>query len=294
MRIGAVIGVKDEAELIAPCIERLEAIGVEAIVVLDDNSTDGTAEVVDALAACKAGQLRRVTFAPDLKENLHRDGPALRLLIGDHAPDWILFTDADEFWLPAGEDLRAIAERTVTDALLVDRFNIPLTEVAFAPEHGADPQPFLDAPLIVERARLTLASVRDSNARWVMNTIAPKMLCRTDRFVAFEAGMHSAFASDGARLNTSVPADVVIVHAPLTTYARFERKVGNARAFFARWIKDYPGEMAWHWKHWIELKDQGKLRNEFERQRMSAEEAVRLRKSRAVVNAGDLLVERMR
>ncbi len=293
MRIGAVVGVKDEAELIVPCIERLEAIGVDAIVVLDDHSTDGTGEVVDERAAHSGGRLRRVTFAPNLRENLHRDGPALQPLIADHAPDWILFTDADEFWLPAVGGLREIVARAETEALLVDRFNTPLTEGVLALGRGDDPALFLDAPLIVKRDRLTSSSMREGEVRWVMNAIAPKMICRADRLAAFEPGSHAARSAAGSRLTTSVPADLVILHAPLTTYTRFERKVENARAFFARWIKDYPGEMAWHWKHWIKLKDQGGLREEFERQRMRNGELVALQREGVIMSARDHLAKRM-
>ena len=50
MKVAAIVGVKDECDLIQPCLERLWAVGVGPILVLDDHSVDGTRDVVDRLA----------------------------------------------------------------------------------------------------------------------------------------------------------------------------------------------------------------------------------------------------
>src|SRR5687768_15882601 len=47
---AAVLGVKDEVELIGACVDRLRRIGVERIRVLDAGSTDGTLDVLASLA----------------------------------------------------------------------------------------------------------------------------------------------------------------------------------------------------------------------------------------------------
>ena len=46
LRIAAILGVKDEVELIEGTIAHLRAIGVELIVVWDVNSTDGTQDIL--------------------------------------------------------------------------------------------------------------------------------------------------------------------------------------------------------------------------------------------------------
>ena len=48
-RIAAYLGVKDEVELIEPCIAHLRSIGVEHIMACDMSSTDGTAEVLEGI-----------------------------------------------------------------------------------------------------------------------------------------------------------------------------------------------------------------------------------------------------
>lgn len=293
MHIAAIIGVKDEAELIGPCIERLQALGVETIVVLDDYSTDGTAEIVAAYEARAAGKLWRVEFAPDLKSNLSRTGHVLGPLLEKHKPDWVLFTDADEFWVTSTGDLATLLQAQTGDGFVVERFNVPLMSPPFSLVTGFDQKALLDAPLIVVRDYLTRAVLEQApDKRWVTNAIQPKMICRADRLDAFDPGAHTARSVDGARMVTTKLADAVIVHVPLTTPTRFARKVRNTRLFFERWIKEYPGESAWHWKRWVELDDGGVLLAEFERQLMLQDELHVLRQSGVVKSAGEYLAER--
>jgi hypothetical protein len=42
--------------------------------------------------------------------------------------DWVLFQDADEFWLPASGSLRHCASLTGNDIVTVNRFNVVATE----------------------------------------------------------------------------------------------------------------------------------------------------------------------
>jgi hypothetical protein len=290
--VGAVIGVKDEADLIGPCIERLRAIGVGPIVVLDDHSTDGTAEIVDALARSDQ-RLRRVTFVPDLMTNLARRGPALTSLIDDFAAEWVLFTDADEFWICARDPLDSILQRQSADVVIVDRFNVPLFDPAFQPKSGMDERRFLDTPLIVQRASLNTDSMRESrDQRWVMHAINPKVVCRARVIHEFNVGAHMVRTSTGEAPSKSTSSEVVIAHVPFTTKQRFRVKVENARHFFDRWISEYPGDAAWHWKRWIEIAEAGELDSEFERQKMTPAEMQAMCATGAIATARELFQQR--
>ena len=55
MSIAAVLGVKDEVELVAASIAHLRRIGVEQIIVSDYGSTDGTLDVLEA--QCRVGDV---------------------------------------------------------------------------------------------------------------------------------------------------------------------------------------------------------------------------------------------
>jgi hypothetical protein len=245
MRIAAVIGVKDEAELIVPCIERLHAIGVGPIVVLDDHSTDGTAELVDRLASTMDGTLTRVVRTRQMPPVHDRAGPVLGPLIEEHRPDWVLFTDADEFWVCRDGQLVSALGVTASDALSIERFNVPLMSPPFIPISGLAAAMFLEAPIIVKRTRLSPDLMRLApHQRWIMHAVMPKLVCRTERVGSFSAGGHAVTAPDGSRIVPAPAGEITIVHVPFTTLPRFVRKVDNARHFLDRWSKHYPGEAA--------------------------------------------------
>ena len=47
LRFAAVLGVKDEVDLIAGCVAHLRALGVDEIRVIDSGSTDGTIKLLE-------------------------------------------------------------------------------------------------------------------------------------------------------------------------------------------------------------------------------------------------------
>ena len=148
MKVAAIVGVKDERDLIGPCLERLRALGVGPILVLDDRSSDGTLDVVDRFGhrgGRAAPPLERATFAADFGDNLRCTSPVFGPFLQRHAPDWLLFIDADEFPICTGDDLPATLARAAGPVLAIERFNVPLTRRPFLPTSGVDAALFLDA-----------------------------------------------------------------------------------------------------------------------------------------------------
>lgn len=290
VRIAGIVGVKDEAGLIVPCIERLRAVGVDPIVVLDDHSTDGTAELVDRLALDLGAGSMRVLRDGDPDELFTRDGPLMGPLIERHAPDWILFTDADEFWVAADGGLDTALRSVDVDALAIERYNVPLMEPPFAPPSGTPDDPFLDVPIIVRRQKLTRSLMDlDPGRLWITHAIMPRVLCRTDRFGSYMIGGHGVRDIDGVPVTAPTTDRIVVVHVPFTNLERFARKVDNARVFLTRFAAQYSGESAWHWRRWIEAADAGRSDAEFERERMTASMVRRLTEDGAIATARDLL-----
>ena len=97
MRIGAVLGVKDEVELIDDCVAHLRAIGVDHVVAVDGGSNDGSLERLERHASERFLVRHYDDLDPDLDawERVHL--AAARA--GD--TDWTVFLDVDEFWIPA-------------------------------------------------------------------------------------------------------------------------------------------------------------------------------------------------
>ena len=78
--------------------------------------------------------------------------------------------------------------------------------------------------------------------------------------------------SRGARSATS---DLYILHYAIRGYEELRQKVRNTE----KWLEDnphLPPGWGWHWRRWIQLEKAGRLREDYERQFVSAERAKQL------------------
>lgn len=284
------LGVKDEVELIAGCIAHLRAIGVRAIRVLDSGSTDGTIELIKGPLA-----------GPDLTLTRHSDQDpdaaawsrtAAALGRGSGA-DWILFLDADEFWIPARGTLDSIAGLDALDLVIVDRFNVPLDAQGLrTPDRGLPADAGLD--LIVEslpgfRAHLE----QNPGTPWIRIVPAPKVLARAGRIEHVTDGFHDILPTPGPPLRRGRADDVLVAHVPFTTLRRFSAKVENVRQIFA--VHDaYCGtDIAWHWRRLLDCTDAGSIRREFELQLFDAATLASLRDAGSVRTGAQWFADRV-
>ena len=295
MKIAAIVGVKDECDLIQPCLERLWAVGVGPILVLDDHSVDGTRDVVERLVGRGPAPLTLETFSPDFGENMLIDGSVFGPFIRQHSPDWILLIDADEFLICIDDDLPTVLAEAVLPVLSIERYNVPLTNDPFVPTSGTGGRDFLGAHLITDRVVLSRTLLDEPlGRRWITHRILPKLACRPDQVARFGLGWHSVADSRGLAIPATAAHGIAIAHLPMTTLERFVRKVGNAREFFRKHGEIYSGDAAWHWKRWVDLADRGLLNVEFEAQRMGESEIQRLVDLGAIERADAVLKKSMR
>ena len=295
VKIAAIVGVKDECDLIQPCLERLWAVGVGPILVLDDHSVDGTQNVVDRLADRSPAPLARTAFSPDFGQNMQIDGPVFGPFVRHHSPDWLLFIDADEFLVCLNDDLPTRLAGAVSPVLSIERFNVPLTNDPFVPVTGTDGSDFLGVPLIAGREVLNRKILEASgDRRWIMHHDQPKLVCRPGCVAEYALGWHSVADSSGRSIAAHPAEGILIAHLPMTTAERFVRKVENARDFLRRRGDHFPGESAWHWKRWVDLADRGLLAAEFEAQRMCEATVKRLSELGVIERARAVLEKSMR
>jgi glycosyltransferase involved in cell wall biosynthesis len=287
MRIAAILGVKDEAELLPHCIGQLRAIGVDRIEAIDAGSSDGSLEWLQARHA--AGELGLHRFS-DQDPDAQGWNDFNVALARDSGADWVLFLDADEVWLPAGGDLRACLARAPADVLIVPRYNVPLGEHGLLTADGAAPRSAHGTALIAEpvpdfRARLTGGDPMP----WIRGVPVPKPVARRHAIGRMHDGGHDVDPPPGVAATRARADDIVIAHLPFTTLARFARKVANIRGVFE--VHDaYLGEhLAWHWRRWLALDTPGAVAAEFERQRFDAPTLSALRAAGVVRDAGELL-----
>ena len=106
MKLVMTLLVRDEADIVDAQIAFHLDAGVDFVVATDNRSQDGTTDVLERYA--REGYLHLVREAgEDLRQSEWVTRMA-RLAATDFGADWVLNTDADEFWLPRGGDFRSL------------------------------------------------------------------------------------------------------------------------------------------------------------------------------------------
>ena len=292
MRIVAYLGVKDEVELIERTIEHLRVIGVDLIIAVDSRSTDGTAEILKSYES-------EENFWVFQMDDLGRDDSELWLrrnmeIIKKAEAEWVILLDADEYWLPMSGSLKDCLDLGSCDVLSVDRFNVPLHRSGLMLPDQLIPNLYSEIFLFAEPIPNLQGQLHENpRTAWIQGVPVPKVMARAKQIAGWTVGMHDAVAADGTHLRRSKSSDLIVAHVPFTTFSRFARKVENIRSVFARFDAYFPEQMGWHWRRWVRLADEGKLREEFEKQVFSEDAIGDFRRRRIVCSAAELLEERM-
>ncbi len=287
-RFAAIIGHADDAALLAQCIRHHLSIGIDRLFVSVNDDGAALPPAIDGDERVRA--VRSSSFA-------HADGfryfsHALREVIDWAAPDWVLFADSDEMWLPESGRIADTSGLADSDLLIVDRYN----SFPQLLRNGDIAPPDLDDPfaqlLVLARESIEANYLAgDYRVPWIMGADAPKVLVRPGLVRQVGAGGHSIHtASAGVRWK--IPDDLAILHAPFTTQARFVRKVAAIRAVMQGHGARFDARQAWHWRYWATLSGE-QLAAEFRRQCIRAS-AVPVLRQQAVIGDAAALYPQLR
>jgi hypothetical protein len=207
VRLVATLVVRDELDVVDAQLAYHLAAGVDFVLATDHESRDGTTEVLEEYE--RRGLLRLLRERGEVREGAWRTRMA-RLAAAEHGADWVLNTDADEFWLPRRgtlKDALGAVPAEVGVAFAVSRHFVP------APD---GPEPFWE--------RLT---VRVSPAAALNDPTSPyrphgKAAHRGDPAIVVRHGAHRVESADLRPLPHWHPFDVL--HFPYRSRAQYERK----------------------------------------------------------------------
>jgi hypothetical protein len=99
---------RDEADIVEAWLSFHLNAGADFVVATDNRSTDGTTEILERYA--REGHVRLIH---EPGEDLRQDEwvtRMARLAATEHGADWVINSDADEFWWPRGASLREVLE----------------------------------------------------------------------------------------------------------------------------------------------------------------------------------------
>lgn len=206
MNIVLTLLCRNEIDIIEQLIKFYLDRDIDYIIATDNGSSDGTKEL---LAEYKnKGYLYLISepnFTHDQSVWVTR---MARLAAIEFNADWIINSDADEFWWPSNNSYKHLFEKVPEH---IDIINVPRTNFLPMAKEGG---PFYSR--MIYRELISLNSVG--------KPILPKVCHRAHPDVTVLDGNHSAIFTDRNSNITQID-ELNILHFPLRSYKQFERKI---------------------------------------------------------------------
>lgn len=235
MKLIMTMTVRDEVDILeANLLYHLER-GVDAFVIVDDHSEDGTSEILEKYR--RQGEVH-IFPRPDRPVLQGELATVMARFAATHLrADWVIGNDADEFWWP---DLGSLSDVLNEIPKQYGAIAAPRTE--FIPRPQADGF-FADRMIVREAfpARDLSKEVRDSGKRALRDDRevlsgapapstrtfeAPKWAHRAHHRVVVNTGNHGVTVPGLRKLRGWFPINVM--HFPIRSYAQWERKLHHA------------------------------------------------------------------
>lgn len=260
-RLVMTILVKDEADIIEANIRTHASLGVDAFAVMDNNSIDGTREILanlqnefDIVIIDEKGTYNQAKWMKQLANVAKKELKA----------DWVINNDADEFWLPQNSlNLKENLAFKGT-VLTVQRYNMILDE------HCLKSGDFFDATYHVENP-IYYAKEKQLNNEKIsiaLGKIGPKTVVNPHGLLYLRGGNHKALHVANIRDYLRSGYDKIkrfkpieVFHYPIRSYAQFEQNIQNRKRLLESGKKVSMGP---HYRRWVKLYNEGKLEQEFE------------------------------
>lgn len=241
MKLVLTLLCRNEADIIAEVLEFHLQCGVDQILVTDNDSRDATPEILDRYAATGRVQVLhqrdhthdQATWVSEMAEIAWRDCKA----------DWIIHSDADEFWWCTDGDLKTCLQSVPSgvQALSVGRSNfLPPTNPGRGPFHQCQ-------------------TLRERRSRNALGQPLPSKVChRGGPGIWVEDGNHG-IRQRGRPVPAEPWPDLEILHFPVRSLVQYERKIRQGAEALNRNPRLDPGVGA-TWRHLqAELKAEGNL-----------------------------------
>jgi len=256
----------DQVDIVGDFLDWHLDLGIDLILAVDGGSTDGTTAVLEEYA-----RTGRVVWFPLPERDMSKYSIAddLGAMARDrYQADWIIYADVDEFVCTHGRPVRAVLAEADRDGVtLLDIPRRTMTGPLIPPDRRA-------TEVLTLRIDRTVVPTPEQQVTWdfpvpfVFLEVGPHLAVRASALGGFGFGVHVGTTTSGK----SGTSDLYILHYAIRGYAEFLQKVRNTE----NWIADNPHlplGWGWHWRRWIRLEKDGRLREDYERQFVSPERA---------------------
>jgi len=243
--------VKNEADIIEKNIRFHAKKGVESFVVMDNNSTDGTREILESLK-----KEFEITIIDE--KGIYNQAKWMTKLTHiarkKYNPKFLIPNDADEFWWCEGNLKEIIPNKAVTT---VDRFNFLLYEGL----DSWDKSEYRVENPIFYRKNTQLSNKKISI---ILTKISPKVIIKPKGLIWIRGGNHKALHifnfKDYFKHYDKIKRfeKIKVFHFPIRSFEQFKKNIENRKVLLQKGAKMGP-----HYKRWVKLLENGKLEEEF-------------------------------
>jgi hypothetical protein len=209
MRVVVTVLARDEADVIDAQVSFHLNAGADFVIATDNNSRDGTTEILETYARTGVLELIREP-AEGLRQGEWVTRMA-RLAATKYGADWVVNTDADEFWWPRGGSLKDVLAPVPPKYGVVQGF-----------WRSFVPRPDDDAPF-AERMTVRLSQRAPINDPTSFYRPVIKVAHRGDPHVTVARGNHAL--AGGALQTLPLWHPVEVLHFPLRSREQWMRKV---------------------------------------------------------------------
>jgi hypothetical protein len=208
MKLVMTLLVRDEADIVDAQIAFHLHAGVDYVIATDNGSTDGTREILERYA--RSGHLHLLDETGDDMRQQEWVTRMARMAATDFGADWVINSDADEFWWPRGGTLKDVL------ALVPERYGV----VRGCWRHFL-PRPDGDASFS-ERMTVRLCTPAFPGDKTTIHHAHQKVAHRAKHDVLVEAGNHDAVGDGLDPLRGWHPIE--ILHFSLRSVEQIGRK----------------------------------------------------------------------
>jgi Glycosyl transferase family 2 len=209
MKVVSTVLARDEGDVIDAQVAFHLNAGVDFVIATDNNSRDGTTEILEAYA--RDGVLHLIREPAEGLRQGEWVTRMARLAATEYGADWVINTDADEFWWPRGGSLKEVLAAVPDGYGVVQAF-----WRSFVPRPD-------DGSFFAERMTARLSQHAPINDPTSFYRPVVKVAHRADPNVSVARGNHALADSPLLTLTTWHPIEVL--HFPLRSRAQWMRKV---------------------------------------------------------------------
>lgn len=245
MRLVLTLLVRDEEDILRANLEYHLSQGVDFVLVTDNGSVDRTVGILEEYE--RLGVVRLLHESSDDYLQARWVTRMARLACIEHEADWIINSDADEFWWSDSGTLKSVLE-AVPDS----------DDLVVVPRSNFVPRPPDEGDLF---QRMVIRETHSCNALGF--PLPPKVCHRAYPDVEVAQGNHSI--SRGRELRVADEQGLLVFHFPLRTYRQFERKIRSGGAAYER-NRELPYEVGITWRNLYRELLAGRLQSYYESQ----------------------------